>query len=80
VWRTVDAPRFKAGFTAASVMGVAMIVLTLILRLLQEGDDKRRTRETETVQDIEAPVAWVSSFKMASTELGKDLAIPEVHR
>jgi ACS family pantothenate transporter-like MFS transporter len=70
VWRTVDAPRFKAGFTAASVMGVAVIVLTLILRLLQKGDDKRRTRETETVQDIEAPVASVLSFKEGSCDSG----------
>jgi ACS family pantothenate transporter-like MFS transporter len=80
VWRTIDAPRFKAGFTAASVMGVSMILLTLILRLLQKRDDKRRTQKTESVNDVEAPVASASSFKVASTELGMDLAIPEVQR
>ncbi|KAF2679694.1 MFS general substrate transporter [Lentithecium fluviatile CBS 122367] len=34
VWRTKDAPRYKAGFTAASVLGVAMIMLTLTLQVL----------------------------------------------
>jgi ACS family pantothenate transporter-like MFS transporter len=80
VWRTTDAPRFKAGFTAASALGVAMIVLTLLLRLLQKRADLRRTRETETVEDIEAPVASASSLKVVGIELGKDLAIPEIQR
>jgi ACS family pantothenate transporter-like MFS transporter len=80
VWRTIDAPRFKAGFTAAAVLGAAMIVLTLILRLLQKRDDRRRARETETVEDIEAPVASASSLNVANTELGKHPTIPETQR
>ncbi|ORY12361.1 major facilitator superfamily domain-containing protein [Clohesyomyces aquaticus] len=47
VWRTVDAPRFKAGFTAAAVLGGAMITLTLVLRVLQGRDDRRRAQEKE---------------------------------
>jgi ACS family pantothenate transporter-like MFS transporter len=80
VWRTIDAPRFKAGFTAAAVLGAAMIVLTLILRLLQKRDDRRRARETETVEDIETPVASASNLNVANAELRKDLAIPETQR
>ncbi|KAH4125838.1 hypothetical protein HBH47_055790 [Parastagonospora nodorum] len=55
VWRTADAPRFKAGFIAASVLGAAMISLTLILRLLQRKDDTRRARQEEGRSDIEEP-------------------------
>jgi ACS family pantothenate transporter-like MFS transporter len=57
VWRTIDAPRFKAGFTAASVLGVAMISLSLVLRMLQRKDDKRRARGDDVVDDVEAPAA-----------------------
>lgn len=60
VWRTIDAPRFKSGFTAASVLGVAMITLTQILRLLQRRDEKKRARENEVAQDVEAPRASIS--------------------
>ena len=45
VWRTIDAPRFHAGFVAAAVVGAAMVILCFILRLLQQKDDKRRERE-----------------------------------
>ncbi|CAO2650663.1 Nn.00g019550.m01.CDS01 [Neocucurbitaria sp. VM-36] len=66
VWRTVDAPRFKPGFIAASVLGVAMISLTLVLRLLQKRDNGKRAREIESVQDVEAPVASISDPKFAA--------------
>jgi ACS family pantothenate transporter-like MFS transporter len=59
VWRTVDAPRFKAGFTAAAVLGASMIMLTLVLRLLQGKDDRKRLQEVAIVEDIEAPVAFI---------------------
>jgi ACS family pantothenate transporter-like MFS transporter len=48
VWRTIQAPRFRPGFIAASVLGAAMITLTLILRLLQRKDDRARTRQKES--------------------------------
>jgi hypothetical protein len=62
VWRTADAPRFKPGFIAASVLGVAMISLTLILRLLQRKDEKSRARQVEPVEDVEAPAAGTASL------------------
>jgi ACS family pantothenate transporter-like MFS transporter len=55
VWRTIDAPRFEAGFTAASVLGVAMISLTLVVRLLQRKDDQRRVREEAGRRNVETP-------------------------
>jgi hypothetical protein len=55
VWRTIDAPRFHAGFTAASVLGGGMIVLALVLRLLQKKDEHARAREADGAQDSEAP-------------------------
>ncbi|KAL1601519.1 hypothetical protein SLS60_006434 [Paraconiothyrium brasiliense] len=53
VWRTIDAPRYKAGFIGASSMGVAMIILTVLLRFLQSRDDKRRTEEDEGIDEPE---------------------------
>ncbi|KAF2443688.1 pantothenate transporter liz1 [Karstenula rhodostoma CBS 690.94] len=53
VWRTVDAPRYKAGFIGASAMGVALILLTVLLRILQSRDDKRRSDEDVTGEDAE---------------------------
>jgi ACS family pantothenate transporter-like MFS transporter len=55
VWRTIDAPRFQAGFTAASVLALAIITLALIIRLLQRKDERRRAQEEETSRDIETP-------------------------
>lgn len=57
VWRTIEAPRFKAGFIAASLLGAAMISLTLVLRLLQRKDDKRRARLEKERDDLNAPGA-----------------------
>ncbi|KAF1952991.1 pantothenate transporter liz1 [Byssothecium circinans] len=56
VWRTIDAPRFKAGLTAASVLGAAMISLTLILRVLQKRDQRKRVREIGALEDVETPL------------------------
>lgn len=66
VWRTVDAPRFRAGFTAAAVLGAAMIILTLILRLLHKRDERRRAREAEGSNDIETSVHSDSSSVAAA--------------
>jgi ACS family pantothenate transporter-like MFS transporter len=57
VWRTIDAPRFQAGFIAASVLGLAIITLSLIVRLLQRKDDRRRAQEQGTDRDVETPAA-----------------------
>jgi ACS family pantothenate transporter-like MFS transporter len=55
VWRTIDAPRFQAGFIAASVLALAIITLALIIRLLQRKDERRRAQEEETSRDVETP-------------------------
>jgi ACS family pantothenate transporter-like MFS transporter len=60
VWRTIDAPRFRAGFTAASVLGASMIILTLVLRLLQKKDDRKRAHRIAGVQDAESSAATPS--------------------
>ena len=53
VWRTVDAPRFKAGFTAGAVLGIAMISLTVLLRFLQRRDERKRAIESVSIGDVE---------------------------
>ena len=55
VWRTIEAPRFHAGFTAASVLGGAMILLALVLRLLQKKDEHTRAKGVDGAHDLEAP-------------------------
>lgn len=55
VWRTVDAPRFHAGFTAAAIFGAAMIALTVILQFLQKKDERKRAQGDGAVEDIETP-------------------------
>jgi hypothetical protein len=72
VWRTIDAPRFQAGFTAASVLGAAIITLAFIVRLLQRKDDRRRAQEDETSRDIETPAA--SQEKLDENHREKNLA------
>lgn len=62
VWRTIEAPRFKPGFIAASVFGVCIVATSILLHVLEKRDTKRR--EVERVghrEDIETPGASVSS-------------------
>ncbi|KAF2638648.1 pantothenate transporter liz1 [Massarina eburnea CBS 473.64] len=76
-WRTIEAPRFRAGFTAAAVLGAAMICLTLALKVLQNRDDRKRLRETEAVEDVEAPAVLVGSSHVDTafgTALDKDVS------
>ncbi|KAF2131807.1 putative pantothenate transporter [Dothidotthia symphoricarpi CBS 119687] len=64
VWRTADGPRFKPGFIAASVLGVCMMVLCLVLRLLQRRDETKRAQEDRVVQDIETPAESKASSEV----------------
>ncbi|KAF2707208.1 MFS general substrate transporter [Pleomassaria siparia CBS 279.74] len=74
VWRTATAPRFQAGFTAASTLGVAMMSLTIILWQLQGRDDRRRARESEAVVDVESEaVADVSTSATSASEKDSNL-------
>lgn len=57
VWRTKDAPRFKAGFTGAAVMGSVLALWCLLVRVLEVRDAKRKEREVEGPRDEEAPSA-----------------------
>lgn len=74
VWRTVDAPRFHAGFTAAAIFGGAMISLTVILRFLQKRDDRKRAAENGVREDVETSVEAVprASVVEAATASIKD--------
>jgi ACS family pantothenate transporter-like MFS transporter len=72
VWRTIEAPRFKAGFTAAAVLGVAMIALTLTVRLLQLKDENVRARVQAPAEDVETPAASrVESVDAKNASLAK---------
>lgn len=53
VWRTVDAPRYKAGFIGASSTGVALIILSIVLRMLQGKDDKKRAESYNSPSHVE---------------------------
>lgn len=74
VWRTVDAPRFHAGFTACAVFGAAMISLTVILQFLQRRDDRKRAADGTTAVDIETTGDALprASLAEAATETVKD--------
>lgn len=54
VWRTVDAPRFHAGFTATAIFGAATISLTVILQFLQRMDERKRALQNDTDEHLEA--------------------------
>ncbi|KAH7388651.1 major facilitator superfamily domain-containing protein [Pyrenochaeta sp. MPI-SDFR-AT-0127] len=76
VWRTIDAPRFKRGFIAASVLGVAIVTLTFVLRSLQGRDERKRARDHEAVHDVEAPAALNSSSDaIGGTAIEKESAV-----
>jgi ACS family pantothenate transporter-like MFS transporter len=79
VWRTADAPRFHAGFTACAVFGAAMISLTVILQFLQRRDNRKRAADGMTVDDIEATEAALprASLAEAATETVKDGVTPQ---
>lgn len=77
VWRTVDAPRFHAGFTAAAIFGAAMISLTVILKFLQSRDDRRRASENNAVDaDISEESTRRASMAEAATAAVKDGVAP----
>jgi len=42
VWRTAEAPRFGPGFISAAVFGAAIIVTSLLTRLLESRDERER--------------------------------------
>ena len=53
VWRTVDAPKFHKGFIAASVLGFALIIFTIFVRILEVRMKRRWKREIEGIVDVE---------------------------
>lgn len=79
VWRTVDAPRFKAGFTAASCFGAAMISLAIILQFLQRRDERKRAAESGSAEDVETPAEASprTSVAEAATASVKDGVTPQ---
>ena len=55
MWRTAEAPKFKPGFIFASVLGVAIVSLALLIRILEIRDGKKRILERDGFSDTEAP-------------------------
>ena len=52
IWRTVEAPRFKAGFIGASCTGVALVILSIVLQLVQERDEKKRAKSDDIPSQV----------------------------
>lgn len=78
-WRTVDAPRFHAGFSASSGFGAAMIVFTVIVYFLQKKDERKRAAENGSVADVETPVEALprTSLAEAATASIRDGITPQ---
>ncbi|KIX06837.1 uncharacterized protein Z518_04813 [Rhinocladiella mackenziei CBS 650.93] len=55
VWRTILAPRFHAAFVGATCLGIALCLLSILLRILQERDRKKRALIQENIGDEETP-------------------------
>lgn len=53
VWKTVDAPRFHKGFIAASVLGVALVFFTLVVRFLELRTARKWVKEHQGTSDVE---------------------------
>ena len=51
----MDAPRFHKGFIAAGILGVALVVYTVLVRILELNDVRKRTRNeiVENARDVE---------------------------
>jgi sugar phosphate permease len=63
VWRTSEAPRFKPGFIAAAVFGVAIVLTSVLARLLEIRDGRKREKVDRGLDDIEAPVVATLSLE-----------------
>ncbi|KAH8811627.1 major facilitator superfamily domain-containing protein [Xylogone sp. PMI_703] len=57
VWRTAEAPRFKPGFIAAAVFGVALVLTSILVRFLEIHDRKKRESIQDGLHDVEAPAS-----------------------
>ncbi|KAF2811303.1 MFS general substrate transporter [Mytilinidion resinicola] len=65
VWRTADAPRFHRGFIAASVFCAALVLLTILLRVLELRDVRKRARLAQG--DEEGPAAAATTSEATET-------------
>jgi ACS family pantothenate transporter-like MFS transporter len=75
VWRTLEAPRFKPAFIFVSVLGVALITLSLLIRFLELRDRKIRARTEHGFSDTEA-----SSVRITEPEKAADGAAPQIFK
>lgn len=50
---------FKAGFIVAAVLKALIIMLTLILRLLLDKDNRKKVQEIAIIKDIKALIAFI---------------------
>jgi ACS family pantothenate transporter-like MFS transporter len=53
VWRTEEAPKFRAGFTAAASFSVALILTVCLIRVLEKRDAKKAHRSKEKAVVVE---------------------------
>ena len=78
VWRTLEAPRFKPGFIFASILGVVIVALSLLIRFLEIRDGKIRAQKEDGISDTEAPsVIATESDKLADAAVSDVLQTGE---
>jgi ACS family pantothenate transporter-like MFS transporter len=53
VWRTEEAPKFRAGFTAAASFSVALILTVVRIRILEKRDAKKEHRSEDKPAVVE---------------------------
>jgi ACS family pantothenate transporter-like MFS transporter len=53
VWRTEEAPKFRAGFTAAASFSVALILTVVLIRILEKRDAKKEHRSEDKPAVVE---------------------------
>ena len=56
VWRTAESPRFKQGFIAAAAFSIALILTTLLMRLLEVHEEKRWALAQRRSSDVESSI------------------------
>lgn len=67
-WRTVYAPKFRSGFTAAASFGVVLIFTAIGMRFLEKRDVSHREVDQAGHSDVESPVVENSESEDRSVD------------